>query len=302
MIDYFNAHNIKRRTSLNEKKKNNFSRQKDIIDTLDFSYYTERNTDLIQKYDINYDLFNGRVDKDLYSDPICFNIGDEEIKLDYERITHYPLISQICRAMSGEIKNKPFSPHVKHIGTLATNMRKKQWNDLLKRLLNEQGVLPIQQLFTAHYLQQLGISDQFSLTPDQIQQVQSDIQARVNKRTPKDILDFMQNDFQTPTERQASQFLNYILERYDIKKIFDEGGKHAIITGVEYYYIGEQNGYPVLEFVNPKYFKWGGSQNTVDVQNGTWARYEQWHTCQDLYLKYASDLEENVFIKLESTF
>ena len=59
----------------------------------------------------------------------------------------------------------------------------------------------------------------------------------------------MENDFQTPTQRQAQQLLDYFVGHLNIKSVQEDGFKHAIITGREFYYIGERYGEPVFDYV-----------------------------------------------------
>lgn len=281
---------IKRRVSHNKKLANNFQRQKDLMDIYDLWYGDYRDHDQLDKYNVNYDLFNGRLDVKLYEDPVCIDIDGEEVKFDFNSITHYPLISQVANAMWGEMIHRPFQPIARDIGSFSQTLRNKKWNELLRELIQSEIVLPMRDEITKMYMQQNNIQDIFQLSPEQLQQMEADIQNRLETRTPEDILDFMQNDFQTPTQRQAQQLLDYFVAHDDIKYKQNEGFKHAIITGKEIYYIGDRHKEPVFELINPKYFTWAGSQNSEWIQDGTWAKYEQWLTLEEAQQKYAEYL------------
>lgn len=281
---------IKRKVSYKKKIANDFQRQKDIMDIYDMWYGDFRDYEQIEKYEVNYDLFNGRLDVKLYDDPVCLNIEGEKIKLEQGVITHFPLISQIAQAMWGEMIQRPFQPIAKDLGSYSQTLRNKKWNELLRESINQDVIMPIQNEVTASYFREMGINDQFSLSPEQVQQMRADIDARTREKTPEDILDFMVNDFQTPTQRQAQQLLDYLVSHQDIKYKQDEGFKHAIITGREIYYVGDRYGEPVFELVNPKYFQWAGSQNTEWFQDASWAKYEQWLTIEDAMQKHAEHL------------
>lgn len=281
---------IKRQVSTSKKYANDFQRQKDIMDIYDLWYGDFRDYEQIDKYDINYDLFNGRLDVNLYDDPVCLNIDGEKVKLEYSTITHYPLISQVANAMHGEMIARPFVPVAKDLGAFSQTLRNKKWNELIRQMLNDSVIQPIRDEVTRAYLAQNNISDQFQMTPEQLQQMQADIENRVQAKTPEDVLDFMTNDFQTPTQRQAQQLLDYLVAHHDIKWKQEEGFKHALITGREIYYIGDRHGEPTFELVNPKYFHWAGSQNTEWIQDGSWAKSEQWLTIEDAMQKHAEQL------------
>lgn len=290
---------VKRRVSFSKKVANNFQRQKDIMDIYDLWYGDFRDYSQIKKYDVNYDLFNGRLDVKLYEDPLCLNVEGEKIRFDFNNITHYPLISQVANAMHGEMIARPFQPIAKDIGSFSQTLRNKKWNELIRELMEAEIVNPIRDEVTAAYMQQNNIQDVFKLSPEELQQMESDINRRIVAKTPEDILDFMQNDFETPTQRQAQQLLDYFLVHEDIKYKQDEGFKHAIITGKEIYYVGDRHGEPTFELINPKFFTWAGSQNTEWYQDGTWAKYEQWLTLEEVQQKYSEFFTRDSLRQLE---
>lgn len=278
---------IKRRVSYGKKVSNDFQRAKDLMDIYDMWYGDFRDHKDIEKQNINYDLFNGRLDIELYEDPLCLNIESEKVKFDFKNITHYPLISQVANAMHGEMISRPFQPIARDLGSFSQTLRNKKWNELLRELMNAEIIGPMRDEVTQMYMQQNNIHNVFNLSPEEIQQMEADINNRVSAKTPEAILDFMQNDFQTPTQRQAQQLLDYFVAYQDIRAKQNEGFKHAIITGREIYYIGDRHGEPVFELINPKYFTWAGSQNSEWIQDGSWAKNEQWLTLEEATQKYA---------------
>jgi hypothetical protein len=290
---------IKRRVSYKKKAANSFKRQKDLADYYDTFYGDFRNADDIEKMQINYDLYNGRLDEKLYDAPISFTAGNEEVFLEQNEINHYPFISQVANAMYGEAIARPFRPIAKEKGSLSQTAKKKKYTELLREYLDREILAPIQQQVQQQYFTEMGITDPFSLAPEQQQQAMAEMGARIQAKTPAEILDFMENDFQTPTQRQAQQLTDYLVQEKRIREVQNEGFKHAIITGKEYYYIGDRNGEPVMELVNPMYFQWGGSQNTVWVQDGDWAKHEQWITFEQAVQKYGEHFKRNDWKMLE---
>jgi hypothetical protein len=293
------ATDLPRFSTWDEKAKNDLQLQKDRMDRMDLWYGTHRDTDENKKFNINYELFNGRLDTSLYEDPIAFNIAGESVKLGHQVIHHYPVTSQVAHAMWGEMINRPFRPTAKHVGASAQNLRRKAWNEQIRELLNARAIQPMREQITKSYLQQLQVADPRTLTPEQIQQVQADVARRVQEKTPKEVLDFMENDFQTPTEKQAQQLLEHLLQSMNIKYLQDEGFKHAIITGREVYYIGDAHGEPVLELLNPKYFTCSGSSETEWFHEMDWGKYERWLSFEAAVQKYAEHLKKDDYETLE---
>lgn len=291
---------IKPRVSYDKKIANDFQRQKDILDIYDKYYGGYRDDKELDRFDINYKLFNGNLDTSLYDDPLCLNLFGEKVKLNHQVINHYPIISQVANAMWGEIISRPFQPVAKDIGTISMTYRKKKWNELIKSILQAEIINPLQDEVMYMYMQQNGITDIHSeMSPEDMLQAQADIQRRVTEQTPDEILDFMENEFQTPSQRQAQQLFDYLSKTCDIKYKQQEGFKHAIITGKEIYFIGERHDEPVFELINPKYFSWGGSQNTEWIQEGHWAKNEQWLSFEECMQKHSEYFSKRDYKLLE---
>lgn len=291
---------IKRRVSYKKKQASNFKRQRAIIDAYDFDVQGQyRDYDRIKNYDVNYDLFNGRLDTEAYSDPVCFNVGQEEVELQGHTINHYPIISQVANAMYGEILNRPISPVAIDTGPSGVNYRSTKINEMLRELAETEIIQPTKELVQQKYMQQNGITDPFSLTIEEQKQVMADIQRRTERLTPERITDFIANDLMTPNQRVIQQLSDYLFGTLDIKSKVQSNGKHAICTGESIYYVGDRKGQPVFEVVNPKYFTAFGSQNTEWYQEMSWARYEQWFTITDVMQRYALEFSESNLRDLE---
>lgn len=298
MAGILESSDIKRIVSYKKKIANGFSRAIEIIDTLDLQSGSETDWEWRDHMDINYDLYNGRLDLKLYDDPVCLNIQGEKINFEFQSISHYPLISQVANSMFGEMISRPFNPMVKDNGVLAQTLKKKKWNELLRDLVNQNIYAPIQAEVTQTYFAENAISDITQLNPQQQQQAQQDILSRTAAKTPEEVINFMQNDFQTPTQRKVQQLLDFLIEYQDIKSKHQEGFKHAIITGREIYYVGDEHGEPTMNLVNPKYFQWAASRDSEWVQDAAWCKYENWLTIEDAIQKYSEDLNRTDIQKL----
>lgn len=300
--DKLSSSDIKRRVSSKKKRAADFRRQKEMMDVYDIYHGWYRDDGQIDKFDVNYGLFNGDLDIDLYEDPICINVNNEQIELEKGTIVHYPLISQVANELHGEMINRPFQPIAEDIGSFSKSLRLKEWNKLLQQYLQQEVLDPIQQQSQMLWQAQEGVDDILSLPPELQQQAQQAIQQEVEKRTPEEIIDFMMNDYQTPTQRQAQQLLDYFVDYQNIKEKADEGFKHAIITGWEFYYIGDMHDEPYLELLNPKYVSWGASQNVEWLQDADWVKYEEWMSYESVLQKYGEHLRNKDITRIEELF
>ena len=290
---------IKRRAGYKSRNSSSKKRAKEILDYLDNYWGRDYGGERHDYHSINWDLFNGRLDIDLYDDPISVRIGTEDVLINKETIVHYGFISQIARAMHGEQIVRPFNPVAKSVGPRAKTMRKAKTNELISQWLTASVVAPLKQRVFEQYAQQNGVQDVRQLTPEQQQQLQADVERRAQALTPPDIVDFMENSFTVPSQRAAQEMVNWIVQNTDCKHTFDDGFKAAIAVGEEYFYVGQRNQDVAIEWVNPRNFTCAGGSETVDVHRMDWGRWEQWDTVQGVLRRYAMEFRDADVRKIE---
>jgi hypothetical protein len=283
---------IKRRVSYKAKVANDNERQIDLLKLYSGYSYLNSQTEDIDKYKINYDLMNGRMDVKNYEDPYCLNIDNEQVKIGDIPITHYPLTQQFAKVLVGEMIARPFKPIAKEIGEFSHTVRSKKFNELLRGVVTTRIIDPIRDQATKEFMSQLQGQNLQGFSEQDIQKMQQEIDNRTKSKTPEEILDFMVNDFRTPTQRQAQQLLDFFVDRNNFKYLQIDGFKHALPTGKEVYYVGDRHGEPVMELTNPMHIRWGGSRNTEWVQDATWVTYDRFLTVEDAQQEYAEYLAE----------
>jgi len=281
-----NRQDIKRRVSYKKKIASDFRRQKDILDLYSDYWLDSSHGEEIEKYKINYDLFNGRLDVKLYDEPLCIVIDKEKVRLDDLTITHYPLLSSYSHVILGEQIQRPFKPVAKDTGEFSQTLRNKKFNELLRELINNDIINPIVDEVNNAFINLQGSQ----MSQEQVAQIQKEIDNRIKSKTPEEVIDFMANDFRTPTQRQAQQLLNHFVEHAHLKAVDNDGFKHALPTGVECYFVGDRHEEPIMELCNPMGLRFGGSKNSEWIQDGAWVAYEQWITVEEALQKHAEAL------------
>jgi hypothetical protein len=290
---------LKRRVSHKSKVSGDFKRAKAHIDAIDTFYRSGYNDKKIAKYEINWNLYNGRMNEGLLEDPVSLYMGGEHVQLEQHSITHFNFTSQIARALHGEQKIRPFNPIAKDMGPRAATMRKQSIHNTLSQSLEANIVAPLRETVFQQYMQEYGIQDIRELDPDMQKQLQQDIERRTNALTPPMVLDHYQNEFSTTSERGAQQMLDFLLEYLDVKFVQDEGFKSAIATGEEIYYVGHRNNDVVMDLLNAKHYTWSGSQHTTRYEKGDWGKYEQWFSIDALMQRHAMALDGKDLRELE---
>jgi len=295
------AFNPKRILSWSQKKANSFRWVEDWVDFYDAASGPSDDK-TIEKYKLNYDLYNGRAKTHNYSN-MCSSEELTEMGIgmdaDLSNIRHHPIIDNIAKAIVGEQKKRPLQPIAIDTSREAFNNRRRKKLELLQGYLKNKIIAPIQERITQGYMQEYGIQDPYSLSPEEQKEMQQQIQQRVQFETPEEIHDFMQKNYRVPSEIQGQKIIDYVIKEQDVKFKTDEMFKHAVITGRELYHVDIRHGNPYLEMVNPCGFEYGASDDSLFVEDGEWARYERIIKYSDIFNMYGDILTASDVKKLD---
>lgn len=258
------------RLSYNQKKANQFQWAKDCLNALDSLTSTQTwGEDDKKRMKVNYDLYNGIFDINDFQyvvKPYGQEMGELPAKLD-----NYDIISGKINVLLGEELSRPFNFSVHTTNREAINEKLQQKEKLIEQYITSL----VQKTLAEQGLNQQQIEE--SLTPEQIQE-------------------YMMS-YKDTREVMAQQFLNYLLPKEKVKEKFYKGWKHALIAGVEVYWVGIVNGEPVLRPINPLFFYYDKDPDIEYIQDGNWAGYEMFldrGTVIDLYGQYMTltEMEE----------
>lgn len=298
--------NIKPTASRYEKVKNNFERQIAIMDYYDTYYGDYRDDDKLKKFEINYDLSNGRLDTSLYEVEDYCMIGQEKVTISRGEIPHIPIIAQVINTLRGEQLMRPWKLSVEDESPIKESIRTEEYKKLFRNYIQSNIIAPIEQQAYEKLTSQLQSLDTSLLSPEQMQQIEAEVQQQIQSEiafnTPEEILEYMKNDYQNPIARQAQEIINHLDKKFRIKDIEVEGFTHMLATGEEYYYIniGERG----LEFdmIPPDSITYGGPAEEVWVQNMDWAKRERWTTITEVRHKYAEVLKSEHMKELDKMY
>lgn len=286
------------RLSWSEKKKSNFKWVEETADYYDF-YFGGVDSELKtkqEKYKLNYDLANGRADiSAAYKDLVSFMLKDEKVDIGLNNVHHYPIINQIVQGMTGQWLKRPLEPIVYDVSAHGMSQRKREHAELIQAFLQKTLIDPEVNRITQKFFMDNGIQDPYSLTIEEQQQVQSQIDAQVQQGL-KDIEEYMKKGYKSPSSIQAQKLMNYLMKELRIKETCGMNFEHYLITGEAYFYTGIRHNRPVFEKVNPMWFSWGGSQNTEFAEDGEFCKYTQYIKVSEFFNRYG-DILTNSDIK-----
>lgn len=297
---------IKPTVSRYEKEKNNFERQIAVMDYYDTFNGSYRDTSRLDKFGINYDLANGRLDTSLYDSEDWCMIGNEQVSVKKGEIPHIPMIAQVVNALIGEEIARPWKLSVDDESPLKDSIETEEYRKLFKQYIDQNIIAP-QEAEAQQRLQiQMQGMDMSQISPEQMQEMQAQMQQQIGEEvafnTPEQIMDYMSNDYQNPIARQAQEIITHLDKKFEIKQLEIEGFTHMLPTSEEYYYvnIGEHG----LEFdmVPPDSLTYGGPKDEVWVQKMDWAKREKWTTITDVRMKYAQVLKPAHIAELDKYY
>ena len=296
--NYIKAH----RVSYAKKKAHNFKWVENMSDYY-YQYHTGCNSEEMERLNMNYNLYNGRGQEAMQNMAMAYSNSDLEVEgidMGFENIQHHDIISSVAKAMVGEQHKRPLSPMAIDSSPRVLNQRKRKRTQMYQAYLQETIIAPQNEELAQRYLQENGITDPYKLSPEQQQQMQADLQQRAKAATPKEIQDFMRNDYKAVSENQAQQLIDYLMRELDVKFLTDENFKHMIISGKQIYRIGVRHNEPFLEICNAKGFSYGSASNSLFIEEGDWAKYTQNIKYADFFAKFGDQVTDKDIKKLNS--
>lgn len=286
--------------SYEEKSRSNFKWVDEVMDYYDF-YHGGADIDLKKKqdkYKLNYDLAVGRCNmSEAYKDIVSFHLDKEKIDIGLNHVHHYPIINQIVKGMWGQWAKRPLEPVVFDASASALSEKKRLHGELLQNYIQEQLIAPKVNLITQKYMMEMGVEDPYSLSPEDQQQMQADIDKRVQEGIA-DIKQYMDKGYRSPSSVQAQKLLNYLMKELRIKEKIDSNFEHLLCTGEVYFYTGIRHNRPVFEKVNPMWFTWSGSQNNEFCEEGEFCKYVEYSKVPDFFNRYGDILKPSDINKI----
>ena len=254
------------RLTFNQKNANDKQWYKDRADQLD-NYRLSKDDRLNMK--VNYDLFNNKVrmsDFEYVCKPLGQNVGALPA-----RLTNKDIVSGKIKALLGMEMKRAFNYKVIAVNPEATTRKEQKQFDMLKQSVVNGIMRPIEEQLMLE--QQQAIKGK-ELTNEEQENIQKEVQERLQVMTPDEVKIYMQRKYQDPAEVMASQLLQYLTQKCDLKHKFNTMFKHTLLAAKGIAYVGILNGEPEVWTVNPMRFNYDRSPDTEFVEDGDWATCE----------------------------
>ncbi len=299
------GHNIvTKKTTYNQKVANNKEWVKQYTDLLDVTETVNRDPEVLQKYDLNYDLWNGRYDLNkMRHAGTVYNYNEEGPDAAYDEIPHQDILSVIARGIFGEQKKRDLSPMA--IDESSNNYldKKRKQLELIKEAMQNNIINPLSQEIEAQIMQQMGVEDPFQLPPEQQEELNAEIQSQIELNTPKEIKQYIQSEYISISEIQSQELLDFCMSEYNLKWFTDENMKNLILSGVEAFSVrifDNNNLVPII--CNPKGLDFDLAPGKFFIEESEWVKYEQSIKYSDVFTYFGEQMKPKDIKRLEHLY
>ena len=116
---------------------------------------------------------------------------------------------------------------------------------------------------------------------------------------PDDIDHFMRFEYKEVVEESIKDGLDYLGEKYKMKKVFHEGMRDLLVTGKEFYKIYVKDGDPYFRRVDPRTFVFDKSIESDFLDDAQWAGEERWLSVNEILDEYRNEFDDEDVRELE---
>ena len=218
---------------------------------------------------VNYDLFNNILDlKDF--EYVCKPYGSQVGELPANMVNR-DIVSGKIKSMLGMEMKRPFSWNILAVNPEATTRKEAEETQRLKDYVVSQIMTPIRQKLEIQKQQEAQGRE---LTPEEQQQIAQDIEQELQAQTPQEVKKYMKREHQDPSEVMSTHLLNYLSQKLDVKRKFNNAYKHTLLSGVGVLFVGVMNQEPVMWNINSMRFNSDKSGDLDFIEDGEWATCE----------------------------
>ena len=261
------------RLSKKEKEEHDFLWYREKIDMYDtkanFLSIGYGGVNEYKRMRVNYDLFNNIVDLSDFA-YVATPYGAEQGEMPAQ-MANRDICSYRVKALIGMEMKRPFGYRIIATNKEASNRKVEEETNRIRDYVVQAIMAPIRQEAEAKYQAEMKGRE---LTEQEMQQIQQQIEAEVESKTPDKVRAYMKRDHRDPAEVQGQQLLNYLIKKLDVRKKFNNGWKHGLISAYEVYWLGIINGEPAMKVVNPVRFSCDKASDLDYIEQGEWAAAE----------------------------
>lgn len=269
----------------NAHEKRWFKEQADRLDTRGTSTTGYGGVMDYKRKKVNYDLFNNILNLADF-EYVCQPYGSEVGELPASMVNR-DISSGKIKAILGMEMKRSFSWKVVATNPEATTRREQEEFGRVREWVVNQIMQPIREQAEIESQKQMAGQE---LTAEQQKQIQAQIAEQTKARTPAETKKYMEREHQDPAEVMSHQLLEYLTQKCDLKRKFNEAFKHGLLSAQGTMYVGIMNGEPQAWNVNSLRFNCDKSPDTPFTQNGEWATCEYRMTPSEVVSHFGDEM------------
>lgn len=237
------------RVTQKQKEANDFEWYKKKIDSFDSGAFVDYvgydGISLHRRMMTNYDLYNNIIDPAEFA-YVCKPYGDGLGEMP-ATFTNRDITSGKIKVLLGMESKRPFSWRAIAVNEEATNRKEQEYFGRIKEYVIGEIMHPIIASIQQKYAEQ---EKGQPLSKDEQAQIQQRVAEEIKGMTPPEVKKYIERDHQDPAEALAKQILEYLIEKLNIKDVFNDGWKHGLLSGLEIFFVGEGFKQPAFFAVN----------------------------------------------------
>lgn len=246
--------------------------------------------------DICYDIYNGQgwnTSKRINSMALKKANDNNLLVPKNVKFRHFPIIAPVIQHRIGLRKSKPLRGVVIDTSGYSMNMAKRAINNQIANWLNETVVTPVAKQIEMEELQKAGVTDIYSLSPEDRQQLNSQTQDRLQQEVPVNIFDRFTKDYRSPLEEDAASFFEWLKNELNMDYLLPESYKHLLVAGRGPIKIDIKHGKIKLRVCNPRGHKAFLTENQHFFEDADANVYEDTISPVEFYTDYYENLSKD---------
>jgi hypothetical protein len=296
--------NIKKkneRLSASQKNANKKQWYKDKADELDGDHNSLRESygkvSDYKRMQTNYNLFNNILDlKDF--EYVCKPFGAEAGELPADMVNR-DISSPKLKALFGMEMKRPFSWKTIAVNPEATTRKEQAHFGKIKDFVIAEMLGPIKQRIEAQVAEENKGAE---LSDEEKRAVAEKVAQALQAQTPEEAKKYMEREHQDPAEVMSHQLLEYLIQKTDIKRKFNEAFKHLSLSAKEVMYVGILNDEPQVWNINSLRVNSKRSSISPFIEDGESMTVEYKMTPSEIVQYFGDDLTDAEIDKVYASY
>jgi hypothetical protein len=216
-------------------------------------------------------------------------LREEGIDMPSLELDHYDSVSYMIEGIVGDQQKRPLLYTVTDSSMYTKNYYKSEEDRLLTQFFQQTVIEPAKAQAVRVWQQQHGISDIFSLSPQDRQQFDQEVQQQTEALTPLEIQKYLKYGAKGRYEETAMALADYYVKTANgigLKYLTDYAYRMSLGNDSFIVYQGIRRDEVVTEIVDPRYFQTGGTPD-IFIDGNSWFKRTRWMSVWDVWTEFS---------------